>query len=96
MANRLGVAHVRDTVRQFSEGCITLDQAILELGVGKSRLYRLRSEFLSAELGDWTSAGAGLRGEGFREFGGHVPQLLSLNAATTEALEPRLRNSNRR
>ena len=55
IANRLGVAHVRDTVMQFSLGEITAEQALSELGIGKSRLYQLRADYLAAKavgLGD--------------------------------------------
>ena len=69
MKHRLGVAHVCDTVRQFSEGCISLDQAIIELGIGKSRLYQLRTEFLAAkargEVDSWMPGTSG---------GNHKPQ----------------------
>lgn len=47
--NRLGVAHIRDTVKTFSEGVITLQQALMELGIGKTRLYELRTSFLAAK-----------------------------------------------
>ena len=49
IANRLGVAHVRDTVKSFSEGSISLAQALSELGIGKTRLYELKADFLCAK-----------------------------------------------
>ncbi len=49
IANRLGVAHVRDTVKSFSEGSISLAQALSELGIGKTRLYELKADFLRAK-----------------------------------------------
>ena len=49
IVNRLGVAHVRDTVKSFSEGSISLAQALSELGIGKTRLYELKTDFLRAK-----------------------------------------------
>ena len=43
IANRLGAAHVRDTVMQFVDGSMTREQAMASLGVGKTRLYELRT-----------------------------------------------------
>ena len=48
IANRLGAAHVRDTVMQFVDGSMTREQAMASLGVGKTRLYELRTSFLAA------------------------------------------------
>lgn len=48
IANRLGVAHVRDTIMQLTAGSITREQAMETLGIGKTRLYELRSSFIAA------------------------------------------------
>lgn len=48
LSKRLGVAHVRDTVKQLVAGDIGFAQAMDELQVGKTRLYELKSSFLSA------------------------------------------------
>ena len=39
-ANRLGVAHVRDTVKQFVAGSVTREQAMKPLQIGLPHLYR--------------------------------------------------------
>ena len=69
IVNRLGVAHVRDTVKSFSEGSITLAQALSELGIGKTRLYELRTGYRAAkargEAGEWTPGVSG---------GDHMPE----------------------
>ena len=61
--NRLGVAHVRDTVKSFSEGSISLAQALSELDIGKTRLYELKRDFLCAKaMGtseDWVPGSSG-------------------------------------
>ena len=48
IANRLGVAHVRDTVKQFVAGSVTRQQAMVSLQIGQSRLYDLRTSYLAA------------------------------------------------
>lgn len=48
ISNRLGVAHVRDTVKQFVEGTLSREQAMESLQIGQSRLYDLRSSYLAA------------------------------------------------
>ena len=48
MANRLGVAHVRDTVMQLVAGSVTREQAMEDLQVGKTRLYELKASYLAA------------------------------------------------
>lgn len=48
ISNRLGLAHVRDTIQQFALEKITYVQAMQDLGVGKTRLYELRSDYLRA------------------------------------------------
>ena len=46
--NRLGVAHVRDTMEQFVNGTLTRGQAMDSLRIGQSRLYELQSSYLAA------------------------------------------------
>ena len=46
--NRLGVAHVRDTMEQFVNGTLSRDQAMDSLRIGRSRLYELRASYLAA------------------------------------------------
>lgn len=69
MANRLGVAHVRDTMMQFVTGAITREQAMESLRIGKTRLYDLRTSYLAARAegkGDeWTPGVSG---------GNHMPE----------------------
>ena len=48
ISNRLGVAHVRDTVKQFVEGSLSREQAMASLQIGRTRLYDLRTSYLSA------------------------------------------------
>ena len=48
IANRLGVAHVRDTVKQFVAGSVTRREAMESLQIGQSRLYDLRTSYLAA------------------------------------------------
>lgn len=61
--NRLGVAHVRDTIMQFVTGTITQNQAMESLQIGRSRLYEMRTSLLAARAagtGDtWTPRGSG-------------------------------------
>lgn len=45
IANRLGVAHVRDTIIQLVAGSITREQAMESLEIGKTRLYELNPTF---------------------------------------------------
>ena len=68
IANRLGVAHVRDTVMQFAEGSMTREQAMDSLGVGKTRLYELRTSFLAAKASGMAGAW-----EPSRSGGNHMP-----------------------
>lgn len=49
IASRLGVAHVRDTMMQFTDGDIGVFDAMEDLGIGKTRLYELRTSFLAAK-----------------------------------------------
>lgn len=69
IANRLGVAHVRDTVQQFVAGEIDRHQAMESLQIGKSQLYELRTSYLAAKAegkGDeWAPGSSG---------GNHMPQ----------------------
>ena len=39
IANRLGAAHIRDTMQQFVAGDIDRHQAMESLQIGKSQLY---------------------------------------------------------
>lgn len=48
MANRLGVAHVRDTVMQLAAGSVTREQAKEDLQTGKTRLYELKASYPAA------------------------------------------------
>ena len=68
IANRLGAAHVRDTVMQFAEGSMTREQAMESLGVGKTRLYELRTSFLAAKASGMADAW-----EPSRSGGNHMP-----------------------
>ncbi len=47
--NRLGVAHVRDTLKQFIEGEISRFQAMESLQISQARLYTLKTSFLAAK-----------------------------------------------
>lgn len=68
IANRLGVAHVRDTVVQFVDGSMSREQAMASLGIGKTRLYELRTSFLAAR-----AAGTADAWEPSRSGGNHMP-----------------------
>ena len=68
IANRLGAAHVRDTVMQFVDGSMTREQAMESLSVGKTRLYELRTSFLAAR-----AAGKSDMWEPSRSGGNHMP-----------------------
>ena len=68
IANRLGVAHVRDTVKQFVAGLVTRQQAMESLQIGQSRLYDLRTSYLAA-----MSAGNGETWEPGLSGGNHKP-----------------------
>ena len=68
IANRLGVAHVRDTVKQFVAGSVTREQAMESLQIGQSRLYDLRTSYLAAK-----AAGDGETWEPGRSGGSHKP-----------------------
>jgi len=48
IGSRLGLAHVIDVLKQVCERKITVEQASESLGVGKTRLYELRSDYLQA------------------------------------------------
>lgn len=48
IGSRLGLPHVQDVLKQVCEGVLLVEQACESLGVGKSRLYTLRSEYLKA------------------------------------------------
>ena len=69
IANRLGAAHIRDTVQQFVAGDIDRHQAMESLQIGKSQLYELRTSYLAAKAtgkGDeWVPGSSG---------GNHMPQ----------------------
>ena len=68
ISNRLGVAHVRDTMMQFVTGAITRQQAMESLQVGRSQLYSLRTSYLAAR--------AQGRGDGWEpgsSGGNHMP-----------------------
>ena len=47
--NRLGAAHIRDTLKQFVAGEIDRFQAMDSLRIGKSQLYELKTSFLAAK-----------------------------------------------
>lgn len=68
IANRLGVAHVRDTMEQFVAGAMTRQQAMESLQVGRSQLYALRMSYLAARAGgrsdSWVPGSSG---------GNHMP-----------------------
>jgi len=48
IGSRLGVPHVLDVLAQFCEGTVTVEQACESLGIGQTRLYELRGEYLKA------------------------------------------------
>jgi len=48
LISRLGLAHIQDVFRQVCDRTITVDQACASLGLGKTRLYELRSDYLKA------------------------------------------------
>lgn len=68
IANRLGAAHVRDTLAQFIGGIITREQAMESLQIGRTQLYGLRTSFLAARASgcgdEWTPGSSG---------GNHMP-----------------------
>ena len=51
ISTRLGVAHIRDTMEQFVDGLIDAQSAMEDLGIGKTRLYELRTAYLNAKSG---------------------------------------------
>ena len=63
MHNRLGVAHVRDTLGQFVVGTLSREQAMESLQIGHSRLYKLRASYLAARAAgaavSWKPTGSG-------------------------------------
>ena len=69
IANRLGAAHIRDTVQQFVAGEIDRHQAMESLQIGKSQLYELRTSYLAAKAAgkgdEWAPGSSG---------GNHMPQ----------------------
>ena len=69
IANRLGAAHIRDTVQQFVAGDIDRHQAMESLQIGKSQLYELRTSYLAAKAAgkgdEWVPGSSG---------GNHMPQ----------------------
>lgn len=82
--NRLGVAHVRDTMMQFVTGSITRQQAMESLQIGQSQLYSLRASYLSARArgrcDDWALGSSG---------GNHMPVWPDeVQAFLRKALEP--------
>jgi transposase InsO family protein len=48
IGSRLGLAHVHDVLKQVCERALPVEQACESLGIGKSRLYTLRGEYLKA------------------------------------------------
>lgn len=82
--NRLGVAHVRDTMMQFVTGSITRQQAMESLQIGQSQLYSLRTSYLAARArgrcDDWEPDSSG---------GNHMPVWPDeVQAFLRKALEP--------
>ena len=82
--NRLGVAHVRDTMMQFVTGAITRQQAMESLQIGQSQLYSLRTSYLAARAqgrcDDWAPGSSG---------GNHMPVWPDeVQAFLRKALEP--------
>ena len=69
IANRLGAAHIRDTVQQFVAGEIDRHQAMESLQIGKSQLYELRTSYLAAR-----AAGKGDEWVPGLSGGNHMPQ----------------------
>ena len=51
IGSRLGLPHVHDVLEQVCGRLISVEQACASLGVGKTRLYDLRSEYLKARAG---------------------------------------------
>lgn len=82
--NRLGVAHIRDTMMQFVTGSITRQQAMESLQIGQSQLYSLRTSYLAARArgrcDDWAPGSSG---------GNHMPVWPDeVQAFLRKALEP--------
>lgn len=48
--HRLGRPHIRNVLRLFNDGVITADEAQEELGIGRSRLFTIRRQYLHALL----------------------------------------------
>ena len=67
IANRLGVAHVRDTVMQLVAGAVTREQAMEDLQIGRTRLYELKASYLAAR-----ASGAGDKWEPGLSGGDHA------------------------
>ena len=67
IANRLGVAHVRDTIMQLVAGAVTREQAMEGLQIGRTRLYELKASYLAAR-----ASGAGDKWEPGLSGGDHA------------------------
>ena len=67
IANRLGVAHVRDTIMQLVAGAVTQEQAMEDLQIGRTRLYELKASYLAAR-----ASGAGDKWEPGLSGGDHA------------------------
>ena len=67
IANRLGVAHVRDTIMQLVAGAVTREQAMEDLQIGRTRLYELKASYLAAR-----ASGAGDKWEPGLSGGDHA------------------------
>jgi len=65
---RLGAAHVRDTMMQFTDGAIDALAAMEDLAIGRTRFYELRASFLAAKASG--KADAWVPG---RSGGDHLP-----------------------
>lgn len=69
LVNRLGAAHIRDTVMQFVTGSVTRFQAMESLQISQSQLYALKTSYLMARAkghgDDWTPGSSG---------GNHMPE----------------------
>jgi transposase InsO family protein len=52
IGTRLGLAHINDVLKQVCEESMTVKQACESLGLGKTRVYELRSSYLKARAAD--------------------------------------------
>lgn len=81
--NRLGVGHVRDTIAQLVAGTMSFEQAMASLEIGKTRLYELKSDYLSARAwgreAEWTPglSGGNHKGEWPAEVQRFLKRVLS-------------------